>query len=273
MHERMISQEEKIEKTIRSLSEKNQVKFQINALTRKGREELMEIFSNIFIRFSLNMEYMFNIYSALVEVIFNAVKANVKYILFQEVIKNRISSSVKDHEIDEVLNSILREEPLREFMARYVPQDLLKKQTQNLLKIDEYFRLKKDVTESEKEKLKEFRTRLAKRDVNIQFKILLDEEDLIFIIVNDSPVLKKDMDRIHHSREIHAALAEAGQSGDFFSPENLDQTESAGMGIAMADEVYYEMKLNPFEYFSIVTNKGRTQSVLHFPKNIVKSND
>lgn len=269
----MISTEEKIEKAIQILTEKNQVKFQINALTRKGREELMEIFSNIFIRFSLNMEYMFNIYSALVEVIFNAVKANVKYILFQEMIKNRISSGVKEEELDEVLNSILREEPLREFMTRYIPGDVLKRQTQKLLRIDEYFRLQKEVTTEEKEKLHEFRSRLNERNVNIQFKIMLDDEDLIFTIVNDSPVLKKDMDRIQHSREIHAMLAEAGKSGDFFSPENLDQTESAGMGIAMADEVYYEMKLNPFDFFSIVTNKGRTQSVLHFPKEIIKSND
>ncbi len=255
----------KIEKVLSILREKKVVKFQINALTRNGRDELMEIFSSIFINFGLNMEYMFNIYSAIVEVIFNAVKANAKFILFQEMIKSRIAGNIKDEEMDDVLQTIFREEPLREFMVRYIPQDLLKKKTQNLLRVDEYFRLKKGVSQEEKENLVHYRTKMQERHINIEFKIILDDNDLIFSILNDSPVLKKDMERILHSREVHAMLADSGHSGDFFSPENLDQTESAGMGIAMADEVFYELKLNPFDYFTIETSKGQTKSMLHFP--------
>ncbi|MBS0616828.1 MAG: hypothetical protein JSR44_01475, partial [Spirochaetes bacterium] len=74
---------DKTEKAIRKLQRDRIVIFRINALTRLGRDELMGMFVRLFEEFQLNPGLLFNLYSAVVEVIFNAIKANAKHVIFK----------------------------------------------------------------------------------------------------------------------------------------------------------------------------------------------
>ncbi|MCS6983710.1 MAG: hypothetical protein NZM25_01110 [Leptospiraceae bacterium] len=263
----MVTGEAKVDKVVDFLKEKNIAIFQVNALTRNGREELMAIFNRVFIEFQLNVEYLFNIYSAIVEVIFNAIKANVKYIFYQEEIKKRIKNHVRGENLSDIMHIILRTEALRDYLVRFVVSEKLKQQTMHMLKLEEIARTRKDSLTSEEYKmLEEFHDKLKEEDMNIFFTIGIAPHQVAFAVVNDSPIMRQDMQRIERSRRIHYELYLEGRSNHYFSMENIDTTESAGLGIALADEVYYELGLDPRQYFTIVTEQGRTRALLRFPR-------
>ena len=44
------------------------------------------------------------------------------------------------------------------------------------------------------------------------------------------------------------------------------RAEAIVLGIAMADEIYYEMALNPLEHFTISASEGATRAIMHFPR-------
>lgn len=263
----MVTGEAKVEKVVEFLKEKNIAIFQVSALTRIGRDELMTILSRVFMEFNLNLEYLFNIYSAIVEVIFNGIKANVKYLLYQEELKKKIKHLVQENELEETLHVILKEEALRDYMTRFVLPEKLKKQTMWILKLEEIARNKREaLNPQDYESLLEFRQKMEKEDINIYFTIGIVPHQVAFSVVNDSPIMKKDMERILRSRELHYQMYLEGKSTAFFSIENIDTTESAGLGIALADEVYYGLNLNPRQYFTLATENGRTRALLRFPR-------
>ena len=114
--------------------------------------------------------------------------------------------------------------------------------------------------------LAEFNQLLESEEVFIHFTMAMTDDKIVFNVVNDIPILAKDMDRIQQSRTTHRKLYDEGRSTDYFGPDYIDVTESAGFGIAMADEIYYEMGLDPLEHFTISASEGATRAVMHFPR-------
>lgn len=259
--------EEKVTRAVQKLKHDRIVVFRVNALTRNGRDELMTIFTGIFSEFALNPGLMFNLYSAVVEIIFNAIKANAKHVIFKSEVRQKLVRQ-KFENIDELLDIIFREEVLRDFMTRHVLPDKLKKRVNTILQIAEKKRTGKvdKLSKADLQQLAEFNHLLRKEGALIHFTIALSDDSLVVNVVNDIPILAKDMARIEQSRTTHKRLYDEGRSSDYFGPEYLDQTESAGFGIAMADEIYYEMRLNPLEYFSIAAADGSTRAIMRFPR-------
>lgn len=267
MQKSQLSQDEKISKAVQKLQRDRIVVFRINALTRNGRDELMSIFSSIFSEFQLNPALLFNLYSAVVEIIFNAIKANAKHVIFKSELRQKLQRQ-NFTDIDHLLDIIFREEVLRDFMTRHVVSDKLKKRVNTVLQIAEKKRTGKleKLTRADLQQLSEFNQLLRREEANIHFTMALTDASLVINVVNDIPILAKDMARIEQSRTTHKRLYDEGRSTDYFGPEFLDQTESAGFGIAMADEIYYEMSLNPLEYFSIGASDGSTRALMRFPR-------
>ena len=262
-----LSQSDKISRTIERLKKDGIVTFRINALTRIGRDELMNIFSRLFDEFQLNPAFLFNLFSAVVEIIFNAIKANAKYVIFKSEIRTKLMRQ-NFEDIDNLLPIIFHEELLRDFMARHILPDKLKRRVNTVLKIEEKKRTGKANSLSEKDiaLLREFKMLIEFEEVLTHFTIGIKSGSVVFTVVNDIPILSKDMNRITQSRLIHQKLFKEGRSTDYFGPDYIDITESAGFGIAMADEIYYEMGLDPMQYFQITASKESTRAALQFPR-------
>lgn len=258
---------DKTEKAIRKLQRDRIVIFRINALTRLGRDELMGMFVRLFEEFQLNPGLLFNLYSAVVEVIFNAIKANAKHVIFKSEIKTKLLRQ-NFEDIDNLLQIIFREEVLRDFMTRHVVPEKLKRRVNTVLMLEEKTRTGRggSISETDLQTLRDFKNLLEQEEVLIHFTIALTDEKITFNVVNDIPILAKDMARIEHSRQTHKQLHAEGRSTDYFGPDHLDATESAGFGIAMADEIYYEMGLDPLQYFTINASDGATRAVMNFPR-------
>lgn len=265
-----VSGEGKIDKVVEFLQDRKLAIFQVNAFTRNGREELMEIISRVFMEFQLNLEFMFNIYSAIVEVIFNGLKANVKYAVYMDELRSRFKGHIPNDDISLVVYAVIKEASLREAMSRFVMPDRVKNITMKFLKLDEQERLNKpQLSENELELINEFREKIQDEDLLVHFSIGIADNNVVFSVVNDSPIMPSDLRRINNSRNVHQGLHAEGRSGEYFSPDYLDTTESAGLGIAMADEVFYDLKLNPLELFTIHSDGKQTRALLRFPRTSI----
>jgi hypothetical protein len=256
---------DKVTKAVEKLQRDRIVIFRINALTRIGREELMSIFARLFEEFQLNPALLFNLYSAVVEVIFNAIKANAKHVIFKSEVKLKLLKQ-KFEDIETLLQIIFHEEVLRDFMTRHIIPEKLKKRVNTVLQLEERKRTGRGLSERDLELLREFKQLMEEEEVLIHFTIAMTDERITFNVVNDIPILAKDMARIEQSRQTHKKLYEEGRSTDYFGPDYIDLTESAGFGIAMADEIYYEMALDPLSHFSIAASDGSTRAVMYFPR-------
>lgn len=267
MEEKMSNTEQKVEKAIRKLQRDRIVVFRINALTRIGRDELMNIFARLFDEFQLNPALLFNLYSAVVEIIFNAIKANAKHVIFKSEVRLKLIRQKFD-DIDDLLEIIFREEMLRDFMTRHIVPEKLKKRVNTVLQLTEKKRTGRTAGLSPRDMqlLAEFNQLLESEEVFIHFTMAMTDDKIVFNVVNDIPILAKDMERIQQSRTTHRKLYDEGRSTDYFGPDYIDVTESAGFGIAMADEIYYEMGLDPLEHFTISASEGATRAVMHFPR-------
>jgi hypothetical protein len=257
----------KIDKAIRKLQRDRIVVFRINALTRIGREELMNIFVRVFEEFQLNPGMLFNLYSAVVEIIFNAIKANAKHVIFKSEVRMKLLRQ-QFEDIDSLIEIIFHEEMLRDFMTRHIIPEKLKKRVNTVLQLTEKKRTGRAAgfTTKDIQQLFDFNKLLEAEEVFIHFTMAMTDEKIVFNVVNDIPILGKDMERIQQSRRVHRKLFDEGRSTDYFGPDFIDVTESAGFGIAMADEIYYEMGLDPLEFFTIGASEGVTRAVMHFPR-------
>jgi hypothetical protein len=102
METKTMTPEDKIERAIQKLERDRIVVFRINALTRIGREELMNIFARLFEKFDLNPALLFNLYSAVVEVIFNAIKANAKHVIFKSEVRMKLLTLITYYALSSV---------------------------------------------------------------------------------------------------------------------------------------------------------------------------
>ncbi len=231
----------------------------------------MHLLNVVFDHFNLKDEALYPVFSAVVEVIFNAVKANIKFTLFKEELKAHIRRTAAEPEVTEVLNVILREEPLLDFMERYIVKDKIKSHTFEILMLDEALRNKRrTLDEAGRQKLDSFRQALQEQEIKVHFTIALGANNMVITVVNDSPILPDDAERIKKSREAHKRLFDEERSEEFFREDNLDTTESAGYGIGLADEILYEFGLNALEHFSIGSKEGKTTAVLKLPMTSVR---
>ena len=171
-----------------------------------------------------------------------------------------------EEEAEELLEIIMDTSPLRDAMHRYVVPDKIKKQVQSILQLEDRIRAKKQILkDEEKEFLTDIRFKLKKNRMRISVKIKITKDELNFRIRNDSPIHNMDFGRIEESRIRHKELFDQGNSADFFRPEFLDEKESAGFGIAMIDEGYYTMGLNPLDLLTITSGSRTTTVYMRYP--------
>ena len=180
-----------------------------------------------------------------------------------------VKGHLPNDDISLVVYAVIKEASLREAMNRFVMPDRVKNITMKFLKLDEQERLNKpQLSENELELINEFRDKIQDEDLLVHFSIGIADNNIVFSVVNDSPILPSDLRRIK---------TVAMFTRDFM-PRSLWRVlfaglpgyhESAGLGIAMADEVFYDLKLNPLELFTIHSDGKQTRALLRFPRTSI----
>lgn len=259
-----------IDKSVSRLTAQKPVRYQINALTKLGRKQLLAVLTEFFEKENLDKEHVFSIHYALVEIVFNALKANVKFIAFREEVRRHLKR-FRISEIDDLLQVIVEERTLREFMATRVMPDVLRTQVRQIFDIEEKYRngMIIKLSAAQIELLKKFRLMLRDIDANVHLEIINSGTEIRISVTNRVPILSRDLSRIEHSRQRHFELHKENRASDFFSYENMDTTESAGFGIAMVDQGLFKLGLDPFEHLKIKSQNNETLVTLTYPRRVL----
>ncbi len=253
---------------------RNYLHFEIKGLTRDTRDLVSNIVNGITERLEADPLSSFHLFSGLMEALLNAVKGNIRYTIFKDELTKRLITveNTPHEEVEKLLDVILDTKTLRDSMQRYIVPDKIKKEVQRILTLEEKIRVKKqEISDFDREILLRIREQIRKDNRKISMKIRISGNELMIRIKNDAPVMESDMSRINESRNKHHELFQEGKSSDFFRPENLDEKESAGFGIAMIDEGYYNMGLNPLELFTYLQGKNSTTVYLTYPIDKLKA--
>lgn len=261
-----------VERTVNRLTHRKAARFQINALTKIGRKQLQDVLTEFFRQEGLDRTHVLPIHYAIVEVVFNALKANIKFAAFREEIRKQLNR-FKISEIEDLLQVIIEERTLREFMAHRVLPEVLRRQVSKIFELEDKYRagMRKKLTDEQIELIKRFRHLVRSIDAEVNL-VIQPTEDLISIFcTNNVPMLARDLERIEGSRRRHQKLHQEGRAGEFFEYENLDTTESAGFGIAMVDQGFYRLGLDPFEHMRIDSRNRETYVTLSYPRKVLQN--
>ncbi len=252
---------------IPELIQRNFFHFEIKGLTRDTRDTISNFINALLERIGADPLSSFHLFSGLMEALLNAVKGNIRYTIFKtELIKRVQEVTSSNEDLEQIVDVILNTSALRDAMQRYVVPDKIKRDVQTILMLEEKIRVKKQkLSPKDKELLTMIREQIKKDNRRIDIKIRLNDERLYIRIQNDAPVMDIDMERIQQSRQKHYELYQQGRSSDYFRPEFIDEKESAGFGIAMIDEGFYNMGLNPLEYFTYMQGQHSTTVHLYYP--------
>lgn len=255
------------------LVQRNFFHFEIKGLTRNTRDLISNFINALLERIGADPLSSFHLFSGLMEALLNAVKGNIRYTIFKTELIKRVREVVSsDEDLDQIVDVIMNTSALRDAMQRYVIPDKIKRDVQTILTLEEKIRVKKQqLSPTDKALLQLVREQIKKDNRRIDMKIRLKEESLYIRIQNDAPVMDVDMERIQQSRQKHYDLYLQGRSADYFRPEFIDEKESAGFGIAMIDEGFYNMGLNPLEHFTYMQGQHSTTVHLHYPVDKLRS--
>lgn len=258
---------------IDNLIQRKSFHLEIRGLTKETRDCLSQLLNGVLEKIGANPLASFHIFSGLMEALLNALKGNIRFIIFKdELYKKLLQKEKDDDETEHLLQVILDTSPLRDAMQRYIVPERVKKTVQSILTLEEKVRVKKkELNEDELVLLNFIRDKSQKDNLKISLKIEFTDEDLFIRIRNDAPIMSLDLKRIEDSRKKHFSLNEKGQSSEFFRPEFLDEKESAGFGIAMIDEGFYNIGVNPLDYFTITTSSKYTTVYLRYPIAALRS--
>ncbi|MDX1960501.1 MAG: hypothetical protein SFU98_18165 [Leptospiraceae bacterium] len=262
-----------IEANISEIVQKNYLHFELKGLTRHTRDIISSVVNGILERIGADPLSSFHLFSGVMEALLNAVKANIRFTIFKKEVRERLFDiEPSKQEVDQILAVILETTALRDAIQRYVVPDKIKREVQQILTLEEKIRVKKqEITEKDKLLLFSIRNEIKKDERKISMKIMISENQLLLRIRNDSPIMDIDMERIKQSREKHYQLYLDGRSSEFFRPEFLDEKESAGFGVAMIDEGYYSIGLNPIDLFTYIQSKHATTVYMSYPIDKLQS--
>ncbi|MBV6493931.1 MAG: hypothetical protein LDLANPLL_01955 [Turneriella sp.] len=263
-----------VPKTVSRLSSKKLVRLQINALTKQGRKDLRDVILEFFEKENLDKQHVLPIHYAIVELVFNALKANVKFAAFREEVRKELGR-FESTTIDNLLQIVISERALREFAATRILPKLLRDQVQKIFDIEEKYRagMSEKLNEAQIELLIKFRNLIRSLNADVTLTISANSEEVRIVVLNTVPMLQRDLERIHDSRMRHAKLHKEGRGGEFFSYENMDTTESAGFGIAMVDQGFYKMGIDPFEHLKIDAKNAETLVTLVYPRSALSKTE
>ncbi len=274
---RIVRDESKIEKRVRELLQNdNLLRFNILRIAKKGKHGLSFIIDEILRKYNAK-ELKDDVFAILCELIFNAIKANYKFIL----VKDRLSEYLKENETDKSIDEIFSEPELLEKYLDKIDLESIQQQVREILSGEEAVTKIQEKAHKEGRKLsiderKEIRRKLStmfearKRNINVYLSFNFDDDSLIIDVINTAPIFQRDLERIKDKRSKFRKYYDEDRQQDFYV-ENLDETESAGFGAAMIDARFLENGIDPSENFEIWGFQNKTAITINFPLNRFKS--
>ena len=200
------------------------------------------------------------------ELITNAIKARYLHIIAIKSLRCAYPSYNQKIDEDKYFND-------SEIMAQYseaIKEEENKEKLKRLMNMEKILINEMDETNNanvlKKEKYKElldFRENTKKKFI-IKLIVEIKKNNMELTVINDSPLIMINKTRIDSKRLTFGEYYNKGMTENFFM-EQLDNSESAGFGLALCDLRLYNNNLNPKEHLKIYDENNKTYSKLILP--------
>ena len=244
---------------------KEAAEFDIVWLDFITRRKIVFLVSEILKKYNIEKYNDDTIY-ILKELITNAIKARYLHIIAIKSLRCAYPSYNQKIDEDKYFND-------SEIMAQYseaIKEEENKEKLKRLMNMEKILINEMDETNNanvlKKEKYKElldFRENTKKKFI-IKLIVEIKKNDMELTVINDSPLIMINKTRIDSKRLTFGEYYNKGMTENFFM-EQLDNSESAGFGLALCDLRLYNNNLNPKEHLKIYDENNKTHSKLILP--------
>lgn len=244
---------------------KEAAEFDIVWLDFITRRKIVFLVSEILKKYNIEKYNDDTIY-ILKELITNAIKARYLHIIAIKSLRCAYPSYNQKIDEDKYFND-------SEIMAQYseaIKEEENKEKLKRLLNMEKILINEMDETNNanvlKKEKYKEllnFRENTKKKFI-IKLIVEIKKNNIELTVINDSPLIMINKTRIDSKRLTFGEYYNKGMTENFFM-EQLDNSESAGFGLALCDLRLYNNNLNPKEHLKIYDENNKTHSKLILP--------
>lgn len=218
-----------------------------------------------------------NVLTCVDELVKNAVKANYKYVLIRETLEEKFKEALGRGEpglggVASMTDLLNDRELYDKFAEEYTDLEGISARVRKALTQESKIinlktkagRESRKYTEQEIVQILEckdlidIQNKVKKYKVRVQIRMNEFWGSLNIEIMNNAPILKRDLDRIHAKRREFKSYADRGEEMNFFI-ENMDNADGgAGLGYATIDSGLRDMDMDPFDVISIISVTNTT---------------
>ena len=232
---------------------KTDIEFDILFVDLITKDKIALLVNSILNKYRIEKYYEDVIY-ILMELITNAVKARYLHLISLKV----LSEMYPDYSLDEYYNN-------PEIMKKYSDifrDDESREKLKTILKNENKFVSNNNIDNFYNDIL--LLNESTKSKFIIKLFIHITKNNVEFDIVNDSPLIMLGRTRIDSKRLTFKEYYNNDMVESFFL-EQLDNTESAGFGLALCDLRLYNIGLEPTKHLEIYNDNNKTHSKLTIP--------
>lgn len=259
----MIDAQSSIEDILKYIKnhKKEPVKFNIIWLDNITKQKIIFIIEEILKKYNID-KYTNDAVYIIMELISNAIKARYLHIITINILKEKFPNFTSqianeeyfnDYDIMSEYSNILKDDDTKNKLKEYIKlENNLIKDIDNNIEIDE----------------KKYSQLLNNNDMRNKLTIKLisriNKNDLYFEIINDAPLTMISRTRIDSKRLTFKEYYNNDLVEKFFT-EQLDNSESAGFGLALCDLRLFNQNLEPHNHLKIYDENHKTHSRLILP--------
>ena len=232
---------------------KTDIEFDILFVDLITKDKIALLVNSILNKYRIEKYYEDVLY-ILMELITNAVKARYLHLISLKV----LSEMYPDYSLDEYYNN-------PEIMKKYSDifrDDESREKLKTILKNENKFVSNNNIDNFYNDIL--LLNESTKSKFIIKLFIHITKNNVEFDIVNDSPLIMLGRTRIDSKRLTFKEYYNNDMVESFFL-EQLDNTESAGFGLALCDLRLYNIGLEPTKHLEIYNDNNKTHSKLTIP--------
>ena len=234
---------------------KTDIEFDILFIDSITKEKIVLLVNRILNKYKIEKYYEDVIY-ILMELITNAIKARYLHLISLKV----LSEIYPDYSLDEYYNN-------PDIMKKYSDifrDDESREKLKSILKYENKF------LASSNKNMDNFYNDILLLNENTKNKFIIKlfihitKNNIEFDVVNDSPLIMLGRTRIDSKRLTFKEYYNNNMIESFFL-EQLDNSESAGFGLALCDLRLYNIGLEPTKHLEIYNDDNKTHSKLTIP--------
>ena len=239
------------------------IKCDLLALNSFGKGRVKAFINEVLVRYG-EESYLDDLFLSVMELSFNALKANYAYIVVLDRIRRMLN--YKADQID--LNSIWRSQYMMTMYRNFIDHNSTRDEVKKVLRSEsEVFKLMEHASAEEREltpeeqavveKSRGMINRVLREKIRATLSMSLSDKRIIIDVINDAPITETGLERIHSKRVNFRGYYDDDRIAEFYM-ENLDESESAGFGAAMIDSRLLGWGLDPWQHFKVLSLNKKT---------------